>query len=249
VLAEVQECHLQKIPLDDDWLLPGDIAEQLNDADAKIAFLVNPHAPTGMLLSADRIAAIAKNFNGVLVIDEAYVDFVDPTLNYDLVPLINSCNNLLILRTLSKGYSLAGLRFGYGIGAQSLIDPILNKTRDSYNTDAISQQLATAAISSVEHARLSWDKVRQERERLAQALKLLGFNCLPSQSNFLLAKVPGELNAESIYHALKQQNILVRYFDQLRLDDRLRITVGTAEENTRLLYAVGQLLKTTESIT
>jgi|TARA_B100002003_G_scaffold251934_1_gene299074 histidinol-phosphate aminotransferase len=246
VLAEVQGCQLQQIPLDEDWLLAGDFVAQLNDADARIAFVVNPHAPTGILMGVERIAAIAENFNGVLVVDEAYVDFVDPELNYDLVPLIESCNNLLILRTLSKGFSLAGLRFGYGIGATSLIEPIAHKTRDSYNTDIISQQLATAAIRSVEHARQSWSKVRQERDRLTQELGELGLACLPSQSNFLLAKVPHNIGADFLYRQLQQQQILVRYFEENRLRDKLRITVGTADENTLLISALGKLLNTLE---
>lgn len=242
VLAEVQDCELLEIPLLPDWSMPDDFAAQLQAADARLAILVNPHAPTGMLLSSETLAQLAQNFSGVLVVDEAYVDFVEPALNYDSIPLINRHDNILILRTLSKGYSLAGLRFGYGIADQSLIDPMLYKTRDSYNTDTISQQLATAAIESVDDARQNCGQVRQSRAAMSEALNSLGFETLPSQSNFLLCQVPPSITAENLYQALKQRNILVRYFDQDRLRDKLRISIGNEEENSALLAALNELV-------
>jgi histidinol-phosphate aminotransferase len=148
VLAEIQGCRFEEILLNDDWSMPENFIEQLNKSAAKLLILVNPNAPTGALLRADYLAEIAENFSGLLLIDEAYVDFVDPELNYDSISLINSHDNILILRTLSKAYSLAGLRFGYGIAAKSLIEPMMFKTRDSYNTDHIAQSLATAALGT-----------------------------------------------------------------------------------------------------
>ena len=115
--------------LDHDWQLPRDFASQLNEAGANLACLVNPHAPSGTLLDAEKVGQIANEFRGVLLVDEAYVDFVDPALHHDLVRLIHVFDNLLILRTFSKGYSLAGLRLGYLLGAESLIAPLLTKTR------------------------------------------------------------------------------------------------------------------------
>ena len=146
-----------------------------------------------------------------------------------------------LLRTLSKGYSLAGLRFGYGIGAAELVAPMLYKTRDSYNTDYIAQKLATAAIESVDYARGTWQQVRQDRRRLAGELTELGFDVYPSQSNFLLCRVPAEAEAKVLYEALKESNILVRYFDQHRLRDKLRITVGSNAENKALITRLRQL--------
>ncbi|MFV2090724.1 MAG: histidinol-phosphate transaminase, partial [Pseudomonadales bacterium] len=138
VLAEIQDAKIFSTPLGDSWDIPRDFAHQLNEAAVNLACIVNPHAPSGTLLDADRISRLANDFQGVLLVDEAYVDFVDPALRYDLVRLINAFDNLLILRTFSKGYSLAGLRLGYLIGAAELIEPIINKTRDSYNVDQIS---------------------------------------------------------------------------------------------------------------
>ncbi|MCB1670084.1 MAG: histidinol-phosphate transaminase [Gammaproteobacteria bacterium] len=242
VLTEVQDCRLQPVPLLDDWTLPGNFTAVLNDAGARLAILVNPHAPTGMLMPAAALREIARDFHGVLVVDEAYVDFVDPPQHYDLTAAVRELDNLLLLRTLSKGFSLAGLRFGYGIGAASLLAPMMFKTRDSYNTDFIAQQLACAAIESVDQARLSWDRVRQERQRLAAELARLEMPCLPSQSNFLLAQCRSAADARSRYQKLKHDGILVRYFDQHRLQDKLRITVGTPEQNQLLLqHLAGQV--------
>jgi histidinol-phosphate aminotransferase len=246
VLADIQGCQLKEILLNDDWSMPANFIDQLRESAAKLLILVNPNAPTGSLLPTDYLAEIASNFSGLLLIDEAYVDFVDPELNYDSVSLANSHDNILILRTLSKAYSLAGLRFGYGIGAKSLIAPMMFKTRDSYNTDHIAQQLATAALDSAEYARENCKRIRLSREQLSAALQQLGFTVPPSQSNFILCQVPAGPNsktASSIYTELKQRNILVRYFDQDRLQDKLRISIGSESENAALLIALKDILQ------
>ena len=242
VLAEVQNSSLFEIALNDDWSMPENFAEQLNAAGAKLAIVVNPHAPTGSFLTTDYLSNLASAFNGVLLIDEAYVDFIDPDKKYNSTALINKHDNVILLRTISKGYSLAGLRFGYGIGAESLISPMMFKTRDSYNTDLIAQKLATAALSSVDYATANWAKVRSSRTKLAAELKALGLHCQPSQTNFLLCDIPAKPGALALYQALKAQNILVRYFDQDRLRQRLRISVGTDLENEALIRAISSLL-------
>ena len=136
------------------------------------------------------IGNIANELDGVLLIDEAYVDFVDPSLRHDVVNMVRAFDNVLLLRTLSKGYSLAGLRFGYGIGSPNLIEPMLTKTRDSYNVDAIAQSVACAGFADLEYAETTWSNVRSERRRLRDALRSRGFDVPPSQTNFLLATVP-----------------------------------------------------------
>ena len=238
VLAEIQANPLHEIALEDTWDLPENFIQQLSDARAKMCILVNPHAPTGKLLPVATLTEIAANFDGLLLVDEAYVDFVDPAREHDAVPLVVERDNVLLLRTLSKGYSLAGLRFGYGIGSAELIHPILYKTRDSYNTDYIAQQLAAAAIQSRDYAENTWEKIRQAREALANALTQLGFCVTPSQANFLLTTLPAGHSAEQLYQQLKSENILVRFFNQERLQDKLRISVGTPAENAILLAAL-----------
>lgn len=252
VLAAVQGCRVSRVNLNDDWSLPQDFAAQLNAVDARLAFVVNPHAPTGQLLPVSRLRDIAAEFKGVLVIDEAYVDFIDPVRDYNAIPLIREFDNVMFLRTMSKGYSLAGLRFAYGIASASLLAPMLYKTRDSYNTDALSQHLATAALAARDEAAVNWQKVRAERARLSTALSDMGFAVVPSESNFVLATVPGSASASqagqdrlalALYQGLKEDGILIRYFDQPRLRDKLRITMGTAQENTALLQSLQSRLE------
>src|SRR5690606_28775814 len=242
VLANAHGCGILRFPLNEDWSLPEDFAAQLNASGAKLCFVVNPHAPSGRLTTVDELRALARAFRGVLVIDEAYVDFVDPALGHDCVPLLREFDNVLILRTFSKGYSLAGLRMAYGLGAASLIDPMQYKTKDSYNTDFIAQRLALAAVTDRAYAADTWRKVREQRALLTAVLGQLGLSTPPSQSNFLLATVPPPHNAEALYQSLKDAGILVRWFRLPGLEDKLRITVGTADENARLISELQQLL-------
>ncbi|MBP2311802.1 pyridoxal phosphate-dependent aminotransferase [Azospirillum soli] len=244
VLAGIHGCSTLRIPLDDDWALPDRFLQDLCSSNARLAILVNPHAPSGRLTDVGRLEVIARAFRGVLLVDEAYVDFVDPALCHDSLPLISRNDNVLLLRTLSKGYSLAGLRFAYGIGAASLIAPLLTKTKDSYNTDAIAQRLATAALESRADAATTWALVRGERDRLCAALAERGIPSPPSQGNFLLGHVPSHIDggAAALHAGLKAQGVLVRHFDEDRLRDALRVTVGRPDQNIHLLNALDSLL-------
>jgi len=244
VLAAIQRSPVERIPLAADWSLPDDFVERLNRSGARLACVVNPHAPSGHLVPAERLASVARAFEGVLLIDEAYVDFVDPEAGYDSLALAVEYDNVLLLRSLSKGYSLAGLRLGYGVGRPELLAPMVTKTRDSYNVDLLSQTLGAAALDDASYARRMCAHVRAERARLRRALAALGLDAPPSHANFLLARVPpaAPLSAEALYRALKARGILVRHFDADGLRDRLRITIGTPEENDRLLQAFSELL-------
>jgi histidinol-phosphate aminotransferase len=241
VLAQIQDCPTVTVPLEKDWTLPDDFAAQVNRAKCKLTFLVNPHAPSGKLLAVDRLADIASELNSVLLVDEAYVDFVED--RYDSIPLILEQDNIVILRTLSKGYSLAGLRFGYGIGAEDLITPMLEKTRDSYNLDLISQLLAEAAITSRDFAMENCRKIMIQRDVLRNALLQLGLDCEATQTNFLLATVPAGFacSARDLYEALKAAGILVRYFSEPKLINRVRISIGLPEENRKLVDSIKSL--------
>ena len=241
VLAGIQDCDVLKIPLSDDWLLPEYFIDQVKRAGAKLTLLVNPHAPSGALLDESTIEEISRALPGLLLLDEAYIDFVDPVLDYDCTPLVKRFDNVIILRSLSKGYSLAGLRFGYGIADAGLIRPMVEKTRDSYNLDYISQKLAEAALEDIDWARQSWQKVRDERARVDARLRALGCGVAESQTNFLLVTVPGTPGAEATYQALKDDGILVRYFNEPRLVDKLRISIGTPDENDRLIEALDRI--------
>ena len=243
VLAEVAGCELLEIPLGDAWEMPREMPALLREQAVKMLILVNPHAPTGALLPADYLRALARDFDGMLVLDEAYADFIDPELAYDSMPLVREFGNVLILRTLSKGYSLAGLRFGYGIGPPGLIHSMAAKTRDSYNTDYIAQKLAKAALESRDAAAESWRRVRRSRERLRAELAALSIATPPSQSNFLLAEIPAAIGAAALYRALRERGVLVRHFAQPRLDNRLRITVGSETDNAILIEKLRDILR------
>jgi histidinol-phosphate aminotransferase len=229
VLAEMGEVKVVEVPWGPSWSLP---AQALIDTGARAIFFANPNAPSGTAVSVADVQALAARFGGVLLVDEAYVDFAER----DCLELVKSCPNLVISRTFSKGYSLAGLRFGYAVAAPAIIDAMA-KVKDSYNCDALSMTAATAALEDQAHARRGWQAVREERERLSAELARRGWTVIPSQANFILATVPGG-DGGAVYARLKARGILVRYFAKPGLSDKVRITIGTREQNDALLAAL-----------
>ncbi|MFK7915181.1 MAG: histidinol-phosphate transaminase [Pseudomonadales bacterium] len=245
VLAAVADANIHRVDLDDNWHWPPQGSESLNRAGVKLTCIVNPHAPSGTLATVPELSALATALDGVLLVDEAYADFIDPDQGYDSSKLIKDHDNVLILRTFSKGYSLAGLRLGYLLGARDLISAIAEKTRDSYNIDGLSQLLGAASIGDQAYARQTWDEVRRARVALLAGLTQLGFSAPASHANFLLCEVPdaSSAQAQALYQGLRERHIYVRYFDAPRLRNKLRITVGTQEQNQSLIAALQQLLQ------
>ena len=233
-LAHIEDAGFLEIPFGTDWSLP----EELYSSGANLTLLCNPNAPSGTMIEPDEVAHLAKKLDGVLVVDEAYVDFAQN----NCLELIEKHKNVLVLRTLSKGYSLAGLRFGYGVGSAKLIAG-LNKVRDSYNCDAVSVLLASEALSDQESMQKNARKVKDERERLGDRLRAAGFEMPESQANFLLAHMPAKcpLTAKGLYKELKQHKVYVRYLEQSHLTNCVRITVGTPEQNETLLQTMRQV--------
>lgn len=236
VLAEIQDTPVSTIDLEPDFSWPADMVDRITRSNATLALLVNPHAPSGLLRPIECIRDIARAFSGVVLVDEAYVDFASED-GLELVRQPAGLENVLLLRSLSKGYSLAGLRFGYGLGSVELI-AALHKVRDSYNVDVIAQHAAIAALKDQKSARSSWQLVCRQREWLRQELEQRGIPTLPSESNFLLAEFANPAEAESLLRELERNRILVRYFREPRLDHRLRITVGNPEQNEALLRVI-----------
>jgi len=226
VLAAVERAPVRRIDWDPAEPLP---VEKLAAERAALSVVVSPNAPTGALAPTKTLATLAEELTGVLLIDEAYVDFASA----NALELAGRCDNVIVARSMSKGYSLAGLRFGYGIASDGLSAGLL-KIKDSYNVDAVSIALATAALRDQDYAQACWEKVRVQRQRLRGKLERIGFTVGASEANFLLARL-AEPPAQTIYETLKARGILVRYFDQPGLRDALRITVGTPEQNDRLL--------------
>lgn len=231
VLANLQNCPAVEVPFEsEDWL------DALAGASAALTVVCNPNAPTTHRVDPANLAALAGRIEGVLLIDEAYVDFADG----DCLQLARDFENVILLRSLSKGYSLAGLRFGFGIAQPKLIEGLI-KVKDSYNVDAVAIAAATAAIRDQVYFRANVERIRAERTRLTAALRDLGLEVPDSQTNFVWARSP-KAPARSLHQNLAEQDVYVRYFDRPGLDDRLRITIGTPEQNDRLLAVLQELL-------
>jgi len=232
VLAKLQDAKTAAVPWGADWSLPADA---LVNCGASAIYLANPNAPSGTLVPSSDVAELARRFSGLVLVDEAYADFAEE----NCVALVDEFSNVVISRSLSKAYSLAGLRCGYAIGQPEVIAEMM-KVKDSYNTDAIAIVAGAAALADQAHARGTWENVKTERVRVSRELTEIGFTVLPSQANFILAAVPGGRGRE-MYLGLKQQGILVRYFDLPGLRDKLRITIGQSHENNALLAGIKML--------
>ena len=196
---------------------------------AELFFLANPNAPTSLRFPKERVSRFCRGFKGVVLIDEAYVDFADG----DCMDLAKALPNVLVMRTLSKSYSLAGIRFGYVVGSEALIGA-LYKIKDSYNLDRMTQALALAAITDQAYMKANVAKIKATRERLARELTKRGFEVCKSETNFLWVR-PVKMKAQSVFEQLKEAGVLIRYFPGGRTGRFVRITVGTDAEIDRLL--------------
>lgn len=198
----------------------------------------NPNAPTGEFAEPKTIAKFAKSFKGVVIVDEAYADFA--RTNCMKLATAKTNRNLLVMRTFSKSYSLAGLRVGYCVGPKDLITA-LDKVKDSYNVDAIAQSVALAALKDQKWMKANVKKVVASRTRFVKALESRGWDVLPSESNFVFARPPAPAKAERIFDALRARNIFVRYFKGPKTGDRIRVTIGTEPQMKTLLKALDEL--------
>ncbi len=232
-LAQIQDAEVVEVPFPEDYALPVD---DLVNADGSLTFVASPNSPSGTGIVVDLLDKLATQVSGILVIDEAYVDFADATA----LSLTQQHDNVIILRTLSKGYSLAGLRLGFGVANPALLAG-LTKVKDSYNVDAIACLVGAGAIADQPYKTEMANRVKRDRHRMVEQFTQLGFNVWESQANFVLVQPVGATAAE-IYHGLKQRGILVRYFQQPSLVDKLRITVGTPEQNLQLFAGIQEIL-------
>jgi histidinol-phosphate aminotransferase len=227
VIAELADVRFITVPWGPDWSLP---TEALLATAARAIFFANPNAPSGTWVAPSAVSALAARTDALVLVDEAYVDFADGSC----LELLSRHDNVLISRTLSKGYGLAGLRFGYALGHASVIEQMA-KVKDSYNCDAIAITAACAALGDQSYAGEQWGRVIRERDRLSGELQRRGFSVVPSRGNFVLATTPGATYARPIYQGMKARGVLVRFFDKAGLNDKLRITIGTPEQNAAML--------------
>lgn len=233
--GQIQQAGPVEVPFDDQYNLP---VEQLAVAAGAVTFVANPNSPSGTAAGNGQLGELAKRLSGILVVDEAYVDFADS----HAVNLVRKHDNVIVLRTLSKGYCLAGLRLGFAVANPSLLEGLL-KVKDIYNVSALACAVGAAAFDDQQHMIANVEKIKAARTKLTGELKELGFRVWPSQANFLLVR-PASGEAEAIYQSLKDRGILVRYFKGPRLEDKLRITVGTDEENAALVEGLREVLRT-----
>jgi histidinol-phosphate aminotransferase len=231
VLADIRCAAKKPVELgpDFEWRMP-------TGCTASLFFLANPNAPTSVLYPRSEVESFCRDFDGVVLIDEAYVDFSSS----HCMDLALRLENVLVMRTLSKSYSLAGLRVGYVVGAPPLIEALF-KIKDSYNLSRLAQEIALAAVKDQPALRANVKKVIRTRGRLAAELAGLGFEVFPSATNFLWVKPP-RLPARVLYQRLSARKILVRYFAGSRTGAYLRITVGADAQAAALLAALREIL-------
>jgi histidinol-phosphate aminotransferase len=204
--------------------------------EAKLIFLASPNPPLGQHLNRNYLEETCAQASGVVLIDEAYADFSDD----HHLDFLSRHENVIVSRTMSKSYSLAGLRVGFGLSSTAIITE-MNKVRDSYNLDRVAQTLATEAFKQNAYFQEIWQKVRHTRTRLLASLRELGFIVFDSEANFVLASPPG-MSASDLYNRLKEREVLVRYFKHPRIRDYVRISIGTDAEIDRLLSAIQEIL-------
>ena len=238
VLADIHGAAKNAVPLKPDFGLPN-VAElkrgQQWDFNAALTFVTTPNAPSGRGYKTSELEKLCRAQKGVVVLDEAYVDFADE----NALKLALKFPHVLVARTFSKAYSLCFQRVGYFVGHPELI-AALDKIRDSYNVNGLGQIAAEATLDDLKYYRANLKKIVTTREWLSRELTKLGFRVLPSQTNFILAKPP-LFPAKDWLQKLREQKILVRWFNAPEVKDYLRITIGTPAEAVALVKAVRKI--------
>ncbi len=235
VYAEYFQLTYREIPMKPDFTLP---MEQFYGQNGGVV-LPNPNAPTGIAISLDEVELlIQQNPSAVVLIDEAYVDFGAQSA----VSLIDQYPNLLVVQTLSKSHSMAGMRVGYAMGQENLIRGLccVRDSINSYTVDRVAQAAAAAALQDREYFDGSRQKIMETREKTADALKERGFAVCPSKSNFLFFRSE-RLSGEEIFQALREHGILVRHWNSPKICQWLRVSIGTEEDMEVFLQALDQI--------
>ena len=221
-LAELQGARGEEVHFNPDWSLPAAFAAARDDL--RLVFLANPNSPSGTVVPPQKVLEIAQQLPCPLLVDEAYVDFAET----NCMSLVAKCEKIMVSRSLSKSYALAGLRFGYIVAQPHLIDQFV-KMKDSYNCDSLAIAAATAAIGDQTWLAANRAKIIATRGRLVEEMRKLGFMTVDSQANFTWNVHP-RLPAKPLYESLKRDRILVRYMNYPGWGDGLRISVGADAE-------------------
>jgi len=230
-LIEIQGAKSRTFGLNEDFR----IADFPEHYDGKLFFLTSPNAPLGFMFDNDYIEELAGRCSGALVVDEAYVDFADGSA----MALVKKHHNLVVTRTFSKSYSLAGMRLGLAVAHPQVIQA-LDKIRDHYHLDRLALVAAAAALKDQQYLAATVAKVRAVREFFSTELRKLGYRVIPAQGNFVFASPP-DADGKRVYEALFARKILVRYFSDPLLQHGLRISIGTHEDMLKTLQALGEI--------
>lgn len=236
VLADLHQVKVTNVPLRDGFALDDRDYLGLN----RLIVIANPNAPTGMALKPRQLAYIAEqNPDGVVLVDEAYVDFGAESC----LPLIGRYDNLCVVQTYSKSRSLAGARLGFAAGPAELIRDLkkIKNAINPYNVSRLTQRAGIAAMEDEDYYLLNARAIMQARDNTARALQAMGFEVLPSRANFLFARHTG-IGGAALYMALKKRGVLVRHFGAERIKDYIRISVGSQEQMTAFLDAVREIM-------
>lgn len=237
VLADIQGANKMELPLDENFRFQAHPALLRQLAGVKLVFITQPNAPSGVWLQKIELQRVIEKTTGVVLIDEAYVDFAgDNCLDFAA-----AYDNVLVSRSFSKSASLAGMRIGWVTGNPDLIRA-LDKVKDSYNVNRLSQLAGEAAIEDVAYFEETVRKVKATRERVKQQLEQWRFDVMPSQTNFLFARPPAPVTAKQWFDGLRARNVLVRWWDADRIRDYARVSIGTDDEMDKFLGATQQIL-------
>lgn len=230
-LAAVQGARVRTFPL----LENGEIDGFPECYSGRLLFLTNPNAPLGLSWNVEEVAALAARCSGLLVVDEAYADFA----GQDCLELVRTLPNVVVTRTLSKSYSLAGMRLGLAVARPEIVTA-LDKIRDHYNLDRLAQVALVAALEDQDYFQDCVARIRAGRERFRQDLLQLDYQVLPSGGNYVFASPP-DRDGRRLYQGLFDRKILVRYFSDPALAHGVRISIGTDEEMTWTLAAMAEI--------
>jgi len=237
VIAKTNGVENIEIPLKSDFSIDKNEILKLSSKTTKILFLCSPNNPTGNSFDTNDLIDLIKGFNGVVVVDEAYIDF---SSKQSLISLINENNNLIITQTISKAYGMAGIRLGMGFSNQKIIN-YLNKIKPPYNINVLTERKALEELNKIDEIKKNIDLVLNQRKLLISCLEKLDFidKIYKSDANFLLVKVD---NADFRYNQLLEKGIIVRNrSNQPLCQNCLRITIGTENENKSLIKILNQL--------
>jgi histidinol-phosphate aminotransferase len=232
LLGIIHAAKVISIPLEEPYYPPP-----MPPSDVKVFFLPNPNSPVGFGYSVSLLKKMAEKIKGIFVVDEAYAEFAAE----NALELLREFENVIVVRTVSKSYSLAGVRLGYAIGNETLIAEMF-KVKDPFNVTRLTQAIVAAALDDQEYFRKTISQIIKTREWFTREAAGLGYRIIPSQANFIFPQPPQKGRGVKFYEALFERKVLTRYYDEAGLQDGTRMTIGTPEEMSLTLQVMKEIL-------